>query len=454
MKWRLPIWSALLACGFAWSIATAAERRPDVLFILADDLGYGDLGCYGAPDVRTPNLDRLAQEGVRLTDFYANGPLCSPTRCGFLTGRYQQRLGGLETAIPVGALQLGLPAAEKTIADALQTAGYATALVGKWHLGGTDARAPNAHGFDQFFGLRGGNHDYFTHRDSTGAADLYRDNQPIVMEGYTTLLLRDKALEFLKAAKTRPFFLYLAFTAPHFPMQGPEDAQRPMTKKDWASGSRATYIKMVETMDAAIGDILAALKQHGLSDNTLVVFTSDNGGERCGRNTPLSKGKGTLWEGGLRVPCLARWPGKIPAGTVSKQVGITMDWSASILKIAHAKPPERRPLDGIDLLPILSGKQTERIRTLCWRRVSPNFTTTHRAVRRGDWKFIDEPNGRQYLYNLANDIGEQTNLAQQERAQVSRMKKLLDRWEARVSPPLYTVSPKAGVTDETEPEAK
>ena len=454
MKWRYPVLSGVFALCLAWDVAGAEKRRPNVVFILADDLGYGDLGCYGAPDIRTPNLDRLARDGVRFTDFYANGPLCSPTRCGFLTGRYQQRLGGLETAIPVGAKHLGLPAAEKTIASALQGAGYATAMVGKWHLGGTDARAPNAHGFDRFFGLRGGNHDYFTHRENNGEADLYLDNQPVVVEGYTTYLLRDQVLVFLEAMKAQPFFLYLAFTAPHFPMQGPEDSHRLVTSKDWASGSRATYVKMVEAMDAAIGEILAALEKHGLASNTLVVFTSDNGGERYGRNAPLAKGKGTLWEGGLRVPCLARWPGVIPAGTVSKQVAITMDWSASILKIARAKPPEHRPLDGMDLLPIISGKQEERTRTLCWRRVSPGFATTHRAVRRGDWKFIDEPNGRQYLYNLTSDIGEQTNLASQERAQVARLKKLLDRWEARVSPPLSEVSPKAGRRDESDAEAK
>jgi len=423
-------------------VVAAGQSRPNVVFLLADDLGYADVGCYGAPDIRTPHLDRLAREGVRLTDFYANGPVCTPTRCGLMTGRYQQRIGGLEWAIPPGRKDLGLPASEKTIAQMLREAGYATALSGKWHLGYTGDRAPNAHGFDRFFGLLSGNHDYFTHRENNGEPDLFLDTKPVVIEGYSTHLIKQHALEFLREMRPKPFFLYVAFNAPHWPNQGPDDAAKEITAKSWSLGTRETYVKMVEAMDASIGEILAAVDQHGLATNTLVVFTSDNGGDKFSLNKPLAKGKGNLWEGGIRVPCLARWPGRIPAGAVSKQVGITMDWSATILALAGAKPPKGRPLDGKDLLPVLTGARRGFKRTLYWRRVGADFRETHRAVRDGNWKFIDEPNGRQYLYNLATDIGEQINLAESEKVKSARMRRLLDGWERQMDPPLYRVSPK------------
>lgn len=426
------------------SIATAAEKsRPNILFILADDLGYADLGCYGATDIRTPNLDRLARQGARLTDFYANGPVCTPTRAALMTGRYQQRIGGLEWAIPPGAKHLGLPAQEKTIVHLLRESGYATALSGKWHLGYTEDRAPNHHGFDRYFGLLSGNHDYFTHRENNGEADLWLDGKPVVMEGYSTFLIKDHALKFLDETKEQPFFLYVAFNAPHFPLQGPEDGDKQVTLKNWSQGSRETYARMVEAMDASIGEILTALDKRGLAKNTLVVFTSDNGGSIQSRNTPLAKGKGQVWEGGIRVPCIARWPGKIPAGKISHQVGITMDWSATFLNLAGAKPQKNRALDGMDLLPILTGNQRGKRRTLFWRRVGPNWVETHRAVRDGNWKFIDEPNGKQYLYDLANDIGEKNNLATEQKSKAGRMKKLIDKWEGQVDPPLYPVSLKA-----------
>lgn len=428
-----------LILGFAALTALSAAQppKPNIVFILADDLGYSDLGCYGARDIKTPNIDGLARQGVRLTDFYANGPVCTPTRCALMTGRYQQRIGGLEWAIPPGKKHLGLPAQEKTIATMLREAGYATAMAGKWHLGYTEDRAPNAHGFDRFFGLLSGNHDYFTHRENNGEADLYLDTTPVVMQGYSTYLIKQHALEFLDVVKDKPFFLYVAFNAPHWPNQGPDDGDRQVTLKEWAQGTRETYVKMVEAMDASIGEILAALDQHGLAKNTLVVFTSDNGGDKFSRNGPLAKGKGTLWEGGIRVPCIARWPGKLPSGKESSQVGITMDWSATILKLAGAKPPKDRPFEGINLLPILAGDQRIKKRTLFWRRVGPNFVETHRAVRDGNWKFIDEPDGRQYLYNLAKDIGETTNLSTNQPSRVARLKKLLDKWESEVDPPLY-----------------
>ncbi len=439
MNPRATLAALWLVAAFAWT-GTTATQPPNILFILADDLGYGDLSCCGARDISTPNLDRLAKQGVRLTDFYANATVCTPTRCALMTGRYQQRLGGLEWAISPEQKRLGLPPQEKTIARMLREAGYATAMSGKWHLGYTPDRAPNAHGFDRFFGLLGGNHNYFTHRERTGQPDLYLDTQPVTEGGYSTSLIKQNALEFLEQMKDRPFFLYVAFNAPHWPLQGPDDANREISTKGWAQGTRETYVKMVEAMDASIGELLASLDRHGLASNTLVVFTSDNGGDRFSRNYPLDHGKGTLGEGGIRVPCIARWPGKIPAGKVSKQVGITMDWSATMLNLAGVKPPPGRALDGWDLLPILAGEKRGLKRTLCWRRVGPNWVKTHRAVRDGNWKLIEERNGKYQLYNLAEDLGEQRNLADAQKTKVVKMKKLLDKWENQLDPPVYSVS--------------
>ena len=444
-----PFALAMLLLAATWTpkataAADAAEPRPNLVFIMADDLGYGDLGCYGAPDIKTPNLDRLASQGVRLTDFHSNGPVCTPTRCGLLTGRYQQRIGGLEWAIYPAVDRMGLPSQEKTLPRLLKEAGYATAMAGKWHLGYRPDQQPTAHGFERFFGLLSGNHDFFSHRERTGHPDLYLDSQPVEMEGYSTHLITQHALEFLNGMADRPFFLYLAYNAPHFPFQGPNDKAIELDSegKNWTAGSRETYIAMVESMDAGIGKILTALDEKKLADNTLVVFTSDNGGDRYSRNDPLKFGKGRLWEGGIRVPCIARLPGKIPSGSTSAQVGITMDLTATMLGLAGGKPVVDRPLDGIDLLPILSGREPPRDRTLFWRRVDQREIKTHRAVRDGRWKYIDEPDGKQYLYNLDKDIGEENNLASKEPARAALLKKKIDAWEDDIHPPLYEQSGK------------
>lgn len=438
MKLRFPILVLLLA-----SLARGAEPlRPNILFIMADDLGYGDLGCYGATDIKTPNLDKLARSGMRFTDFYANGPICTPTRAALMTGRYPQCIGGLETSIATGDKSLGLPAEEKTIANVLRESGYATTLVGVWHLGYTEPFGPNVHGFANFYGLRGGEHDHFTHRENNGEPDFWENNEPVVLEGYSPALLTQRALTFLNTTNDTPFFLYVAFNLPHFPFQGPNDGNKQITLKDWAKGSRETYVKMVEALDGYVGQLLGTLYRRNLSTNTLVVFTSDNGGDRYSRNEPLSKGKGTLSEGGIRVPCIARWTGRIPGDKVSDQVGITMDWAATIVKLAGAQPPKHRPFDGVDLMPVLTGKQKPQKRTLFWRRVTPRGVTSNRAVRDGNWKFVDQANGRQFLYDLAKDVGEETDLASQSPEQVARLKKLLDWWEADVSPPLYPVKGK------------
>lgn len=426
----------VLALVLGWISAAppvCGVRAPNFVFLMADDLGYGDLSCQGARDVRTPNLDRLAREGVRLTDFYANGPVCTPTRAALLTGRYPQRLG-LEGALPPEQAHRGLPPGEPTLATLLRQRGYRTALSGKWHLGYTPERAPNAHGFQRFFGLLGGNHDYFTHRDRNGKLDLWRDTEPVQIEGYSTHLITREAIRFLEAMREEPFFLYVAFNAPHWPIQGPQDAHRQITLRGWTQGDRKTYVQMVEALDAGVGEILAALQRWGLDTNTLVVFTSDNGGDRFSSNAPFSQGKGTLGEGGLRVPCIARWPGHIPPGSVSAQAGITMDWTETMLALAGPTLPSGRWLDGCDLLPVLGGARRPFKRTLFWRRVGTDGIQTHRAVRDGDWKLIESRRGAVQLFDLSRDPAEKTNLATNRPAQVKQLRKRLDRWEADVGP--------------------
>jgi len=416
-----------------------------MVFMLADDLGYGDLGCYGATDIKTPRLDRLAREGVLLTDCYANGSVCSPTRAALMTGRYQQRIG-LEWAVYYGVHGEGLPPQEKSIASMIRDAGYATAMVGKWHLGYDRNRGPNHHGFQRFFGLLGGNHHYFQHYDRKGNHDLFLDTEPIHLEGYSTDLIGRYAVEFIDAMDDRPFFLYVPFNAPHFPFQGPGDADRVVTpKQGWQTGTRQTYAAMVESLDTNVGVILDALDRHGLTENTLVVFTSDNGGMLpLSSNRPLAKGKGTLWEGGIRVPGIARWPGHIRAGTRSSQVALTMDWAAALVRLAGASPPADRPFDGIDLVPILTGHELAVGRTVFWRRALDPYRRNvkpHRAVREGSWKYIDEPRGDRYLFDLARDVAEQHNLADAKPELADRLRRLLDDWEADIDPPLYDQRP-------------
>ena len=425
--------SAVLLC----TLAIGAAPRPHIVFILADDLGYGDLGCYGCDDIRTPHLDRLADEGVRLTDCYANASICSPTRAAFLTGRYQQRIN-LEDALYYQEINRGLPAKGKTLADALKKTGYATALSGKWHLGYNEELRPNAQGFDRFFGLLGGNHHYFEHMDRIGVPDLFLDRKPIKLDGYSTDLITDHAIRFLRELTLRkPTFLFLSYNAPHFPFQGPDDREKFVKPKhkSWQLGDRETYIAMVESMDTGIGRVLDEIDRLGLREQTLIVFTSDNGGDKHSRNAPLAKGKGSLWEGGLRVPGIARWPGVIPDGSTSGQVAITMDWTATFRR-ASGLPADPNREDGIDLLPFLTGKQPPKERSLCWRRVDGpirKIKDDGRAIRRGDWKLIEMQTGERHLYNLKRDTDETQNLIHQHPGLVNRLSTALDEWEAAVN---------------------
>jgi arylsulfatase A-like enzyme len=423
------------------------SERPNVVLIMADDLGYGDLGCYGCTDIRTPAVDKLAAEGVRFTTFYANAPECTPTRTALLTGRYQHRVGGLECALGIDNVgryddairlretnDLGLPVRETTIARMLKDAGYATAICGKWHLGYEPKFFPLKHGFDYWFGPVGGSADYFHHCEYTGRPALYLNDRPIEREGYLTDLITDEAVGFVRRRRNAPFFLYVAYNAPHTPYQGPDDEKpEPVAQADYGKGSRATYAAMVERLDEGVGKILKVLDSENVAANTLVVFMSDNGANRTGNNSPFSGYKGNLFEGGIRVPCVAKWPGVLAEGDVSSQPCITMDFSRSIVRAAGTRPPPNRPFDGIDILREVEGNKPAGQRTLFWR--ARRADRTRKAVRDGSLKYIHLQEGddvREYLFDLERDPAEKNNLFEEQPENVRRLKKLLQNWEQQV----------------------
>ncbi|HEX4947461.1 MAG TPA: sulfatase-like hydrolase/transferase, partial [Blastocatellia bacterium] len=402
------------------SALAQTPRKPNFIFILVDDMGYADLSSYGSKDIRTPHIDRLAKEGVKLTQMYSNGPVCTPTRAAFITGRYQQR-AGLEWAINVTEKDTGLPAEEPSLARILKNSGYATALLGKWHLGSQAEFLPVRHGFEEYFGIIGGNADLYSHRNILGDNVLYEGEKTTQSAGYLTEQLARRSADFIQRQKDKPFFLYLAFNAVHWPFQRPNRPDTVRTRETWYEGTRADYIEMMHSVDNAIGQVLNALDQQGLAKDTLVVFTSDNGGERLSDMGPYFNTKGTLWEGGIHVPGLARWPAVLPKGKVSNQVAITMDWTATILAAAGVKP--ERQLDGLDLTPILQGKQPVQERTLCWRIDRTGFR--QQAIRSGKWKLVTQPTSvDQLLFDLERDPGERRNLfyEQQDKAKELRAK--------------------------------
>ncbi len=412
--------------------------RPNIVFIMTDDAGYGDLGSYGAKDIRTPNLDRLAREGVRLTDFYANAPSCTPTRAGLITGRYQQRSGfeyPLGMQLP-GDFDRGLPVTGRSLPQLMKHAGYTTALVGKWHLGWKPEFSPVKHGFDYFFGIKSGFVDFYTHTtpDTPGGGnDLYENDTLVNQAGYMTDLITDRSVRFIEANATRPFFIDVSYNAPHWPYQRPDrpgaarDHARHLSPFDDSTSTREDYAAMLERVDQGVGRILAAVDRAGLRRNTIVIFTNDNGGEWLSRNAPLFNHKMSVWEGGIRVPAIVRWPGHIPAGRVSSQVGMTMDITASVLAVAGAASPALN-LDGMNLFPILAGHAPTVERTLFWRA---HAARQQRAVRSGDWKLVIDLN-RPMLFNLRTDVRERENVIASHTDVARRMRDQLLAWERDV----------------------
>ena len=409
--------------------------RPNVVFILADDLGWGDLSCYGRPDYSTPNIDLLATQGTKFTDAYSASALCTPTRCGFITGRYPARLKiGLAEPLLATNNLVGLDPGHPTVASLLKTSGYDTALIGKWHLGFRPEWGPNAHGFDEFFGILAGAGDYFLHTNGLGQPDLYENLTPVQRNGYLTDLLTERAVTYVNRRRTSPFFLSLHYTAPHWPWQGPKGGQsvaftdktnEPMTMA--GGGSLKLYAEMMRSLDGGVGRVMKALKGAGLDRNTLVIFTSDNGGERFSYQWPFSGQKGALLEGGIRVPAIVRWPGVAPANRVTQQMAITMDWTATILAAAETSAAVGYPLDGNDLLPVIKGNNVVRDRNFFWR------LGTQDAVREGKWKYVRRGPLRT-LFDLSIDEREQANFSKKNPDIMQRLSSDFDKWNAQMLP--------------------
>ena len=440
MKWFSTIFGFLLAVSMQPD--AEAGDKPNVIFILVDDMGYGDVGPYGATDLQTPHLDRMAREGVKLTDNYAAAPVCTPTRIAFLTGRYQQR-SGIEWAF-AGAGSPGLATSETSVARMVKNNGYATGLMGKWHVGITPETGPNAHGFDEFFGFLGANIDFYTHREvipERGFPDLYENTTPVKRDGYMTHLITDRSVDFIERHAGKPFFLFVSYNAPHWPFQ-PPNRRWVATAENRLEGTREDYNGMVEAIDDGVGEILDVLDRKGLAADTLVIFTSDNGGERLSRTTPFFNHKATLWEGGIRVPGLVRWPKRLPAGKTSDQAVITMDYSATILAATGSAPPEGRTLDGIDILPILSGEKPPQERTFFWRvkfvgECNPQRPYwqcyVQKAVRKGHWKYVlDGVEQVDMLFDLRTDPSERQTLTYEKPEVVEEIKRLYANWEQDV----------------------
>ena len=435
--------------------------RPNIVFIVADDLGYADLGCYGGRDASfgpvSPVLDGLAARGLKLTQGYSSSPVCSPPRCALMTGRYQYRLrGAAEEPINSksrGSTTLGLPPEPPTLPSLLRDAGYRTALMGKWHLGYPPAFGPLRSGYDEFFGPMSGGVDYFTHCSSTGQHDLYLGEAEQQEGGYLTDLITDHGLDFVRrmaggARSGTPFFLSLHYTAPHWPWETRDDEALAQEVKGnlfhLHGGNIDTYRRMIHHMDEGIGRLMDLLRAEGLERDTLVVFTSDNGGERFSDNWPLVGGKMDLTEGGIRVPWIAHWPAVIAPGSTSTQTCMTMDWSATMLDAAGATAAASHPLDGRSLMPLL--------RDATWRDDQPLFWRMNhrgqRAMRHGPWKYL-RVDGHDYLFNLEGDERERANLAPIAPERLAAMVQAWEAWEATM-PPIpadATVSLGYGVKD-------
>lgn len=443
---RRTFLEAALLSSLALALPGRAQpaRRPNIVLILADDLGYGDIGCYGNTQNQTPHLDQMAREGLRFTDFHANGPVCSPTRAALLTGRYQQRMG---IEHPIGYQGSGLGAVdETTIATRLQQAGYATGLMGKWHLGTQPADHPLKHGFDEFRGHLYSAQDYHSHVNRWGLMDWWHNDQRVFEEGYNTHLITQHSIDFIEAHRSQPFFLMVSHSAIHFPWMTPEDPAYRREGGNYDNLSKlgphedvAPVVKtMVEDLDASVGQILAALKENGLEEDTFVLFTSDNGGYRdywslhpgeISDNGPLRGQKTYVYEGGHRVPAIAWWPGTIAPGQETDATAMTVDFSRTWLEWAGASipaPDAPDRLDGISLSPLL--RQQERLpeRTLFFR------TPSQGAARWNEWKLVWPKGEPAQLYNLAHDLGETSDLAEKHPAIVTQLKEAYLAWQEDV----------------------
>ena len=422
-----------LASGVENIFGQSVARPPNIVFIMADDLGYADVSCYGRPDISTPNIDNLAAKGVRFLQAYANSAVCSATRTALITGRYQYRLAiGLEE--PLAGRDVGLPPDHPTLPSLLRKAGYNTTLVGKWHLGVLPKFGPLQSGYDHFYGFRGGAVDYYRHTNQRD--DLWDDDVQVHQMGYLTDMLGGRAVDVVNenGKSGRPFLVSLHFNAPHWPWEAPGDQTesnrlRSASLFDFDGGTQKTYQRMIQEMDLQIGRVLEALRKNGLTDNTIVIFTSDNGGERFADTWPFTGRKTELLEGGLRIPAIISWPAHIPQGRTTDQVAITMDWLPTLVAAAGVSFDPAFPPDGINLLSILMGNSAVVERKLFWRYKA----NAQRAARDGDYKYLKILDNT-FLFNVVEDPMERANLKVRRRDVYDRIVAEWRDWNATMLP--------------------
>jgi arylsulfatase A-like enzyme len=432
----------------------AQTDRPNVVIIVADDMGYADIGVHGCKDIPTPAIDSIARNGVRFTDAYVTGPYCSPTRAGLLTGRYPQRFGHEFNLNPGVHPDYGLSLTETTMAARLKATGYRTAIFGKWHLGTAERFHPMARGFDEFFGFLAGGHSYL--EPGPAGNPLLDGRTPVNETSYLTETLADRAVDFIKRHRSQPFFLYLAFNAVHVPMQTTEQYLRRF--EHISDNRRRTYAAMLAAMDDGIGRTLSALRAEKLEENTLVFFFSDNGGPTIvggvngSTNTPLRGSKRQTWEGGIRVPFMVQWPGHLPRGKTETRPIIQLDVLPTVLAAAGIPIQSQWRLDGVNLLPLATGKTSSPPHDALYWRLGGMM-----AIRKGDWKLVKMSDDafRQdpsvladltgvELYNLKEDIGEKKNLAAVRPEKVKELAEAWQRWNKELSPPSWPPPPGLG----------
>ena len=424
--------SILVLAVWLGALAAVADSQPNIIIIVADDLGYADLNCQGQKDISTPHLDALAQSGVFCTSGYVTAPVCSPARAGFLTGRYQQRFGHEFNPQKNEDGTFGLPLAEKTMANYLKEAGYRTGLVGKWHLGNGEKYHPQQRGFDEFFGFLGGAHGYYDNA-RLPSNRMMRGTNVLVEKEYLTDAFEREAVSFIERNQKKPFFLYLAFNAVHTPMDTtPEDEKRFPEIKD---PMRRKLAAMLVTMDDAVGAVTRKLESTGLRDNTLIFFISDNGGPtaaNASRNDPLRGAKGKVLEGGVRVPFIVSWPKQLPQGKTYDHPISALDFLPTAMAAAGKPLQKSAPIDGVNLLPYLSGKKKGAPHEFLFWRFGTQW-----AVRSGDWKLEADEEGTRHLYNLKRDISESKDLLEKEPAIAKKLQAAYDKWNAELSKPLW-----------------
>jgi arylsulfatase A-like enzyme len=413
-----------------FSITAEAVEKPNIIIFLADDLGYGDLGCYGSERFETPNIDALAAGGMRFTDFHSNGAVCSPTRAALLTGRYQQRTGISGVVTAANHRHTGLDLGETTFAEVLKPEGYRTALFGKWHLGYKPEYNPIRQGFDEFIGYVSGNIDYHAHLDQTGREDWWKQEELMPEEGYATDLITNHTIDFIKRNKENPFLIYIAHEAPHYPFQGRLDPPRYTREKGRTKDpvTLKAYKEMIEVMDENIGRVIHTINDMDLREKTFIFFFSDNGPSSIGSAGPLRGKKGQIWEGGHRVPAIAYWSGRIKPGIVTNESAMGTDLFPTLAAISCASLPKDLTLDGINLLPHLIEGKPLTSRPLFWG------IKNQLAVRLGQYKLItDDTFSSPLLYDLQIDLGEKNNIAAHHQEIVQRLLQLLKDWHKSVN---------------------